>query len=246
MAALEINFLGSGTVRYNGQAVAFETRKTFALFAYLVVERKPQSREKLATLLWSDSDEEKSRAALRKTLARLNTALEGIPCILVTRDSLHFQPQVETAVDLYALELASTVARDNKSPDLESLEAAALLYQGEFLEGWSVPDAPEFDEWVALQRENNRLHIDRILGKMAEVRADHGERQLALQAARQRLKFDPINENACQELMRLQFAAGDHLAALETFAGFKRHLQRELGVEPAEATIELVGQLIWV
>ena len=49
--------------------------KPLALLAYLVLERRPHSRETLAGLLWGESPEVEARASLRQALKQLRDAL---------------------------------------------------------------------------------------------------------------------------------------------------------------------------
>ena len=69
------NFLPSYTVGDNSMVVATDTRKATALLAYLAVTGRPQRRATLAALLWPDTNEQKARGALRRTLSVLRTAL---------------------------------------------------------------------------------------------------------------------------------------------------------------------------
>ena len=38
------------------------------------------------------------------------------------------------------------------SADIPALQDAVDLYQGEFLDGLSLPDAPEYEEWLLMQQ----------------------------------------------------------------------------------------------
>ncbi|HEY9016496.1 MAG TPA: hypothetical protein VIM84_15685, partial [Gemmatimonadales bacterium] len=49
--------------------------KPLALLAYLVLERRPHSRESLAGLLWGESPELEARASLRQALKQLRDEL---------------------------------------------------------------------------------------------------------------------------------------------------------------------------
>ena len=43
---------------------------------------------------------------------------------------------------------------------VDSLEEAAGLYRAPFLEGFSIPDSPDFEEWALLTREQlNRREV---------------------------------------------------------------------------------------
>ena len=77
MSVLRLQTLGDlSAVTSAGDEIAFPTRKAAALLAYLVVEGgRRHSREDLTSLLWPEADENRGRANLRQTLARLRRAL---------------------------------------------------------------------------------------------------------------------------------------------------------------------------
>ena len=75
MGYLSLRLLGTPEVQHAGVPVTFATRKALALLVYLAVEGGRHSRERIADLFWPDSDPERGRAALRRTLARLRESL---------------------------------------------------------------------------------------------------------------------------------------------------------------------------
>src|SRR5215216_2886144 len=130
-------------------------------------------REKLAALFWPESREESSRAALRNALHGLRKTLRtstGEDHLRVGRDSaisLDLASGVE--LDLDRLRAASNATRlPAEAPGseirrvLEELRAVAAVYRGEFLEGFSLDNAPDFDYWVGLEREGWRRRAEAV------------------------------------------------------------------------------------
>ena len=116
---------------------------------YLVVEGGMHSRESLMALLWPESPSKNAAVTLRGTLSRLRKSLAPGGDFLVSeggRVGFDFE-------ESYDLDLAwlDTAVRSDTSPGalIDILE----LDRGEFLAGFSLPDAPEFDTWAAIQRE---------------------------------------------------------------------------------------------
>jgi DNA-binding SARP family transcriptional activator len=72
---LHLHLLGPPEVRLGETPLTFPTRKTLALLIYLALEGGLQPREHLATLLWPESNPERSYASLRNTLGHLQTVL---------------------------------------------------------------------------------------------------------------------------------------------------------------------------
>src|SRR3990172_2189243 len=74
---LKIRLLGTPQVEIDGGPFKVDTRKAVALLAYLAVTERSHGRDTLAALLWPDYDQASARAALRRTLSTLRTALGG-------------------------------------------------------------------------------------------------------------------------------------------------------------------------
>src|SRR3970040_2993412 len=72
---LQLLLLGPPEARVAAHRLAFPTRKTLALLAYLALAEGPQPREHLAALLWPEASPERSYASLRNTLGHLQRAL---------------------------------------------------------------------------------------------------------------------------------------------------------------------------
>src|SRR5262245_11310078 len=147
MGRLHLSCLGSPEVWTDEQALTFATRKALALFIYLAVEKGLHPREKLQTLFWPDSEPGRGRGALRTTLAYQRRALaptghaEAEEYLLIEPDSLGFNFAADFELDLQLVE------ESDQLRSISKLEKLVGLYRGDFLEGFSLPDAPDFDEW---------------------------------------------------------------------------------------------------
>jgi len=251
--ALHIFALGSPEVRLGGNRLAFPTRKTLALLIYLALEGDMQPREQLAALLWPEASPERSHASLRNTLGHLQTVLRKASgqaqtsYLSVANDSLGLNPDADIDFDLRTIEQAYEQARLDRSsrslPDgsasLPLLQAAAARQRGDFLAGFSLGDAPDFDDWAAMQREvwNRRLGL--ILDRLSEIQFARGEFASATETASHWIALDALNEVAYRRKMRAHFSAGERGQALETFESCRLMLADELGVEPEPDTAAL-------
>ena len=113
------------------------------------------------------------------------------------------------------------------------------LYRGDFLVGWYVRDAPDFENWRLLQQEHQRALA---LQGWAQLVAHHQrtrEYAAALAANQQRLALDPLNEAAHQQQIQLYLVNGQRTEALRQYRRCEELLRAELGVAPADATVTL-------
>ena len=77
MSQVCFRLLGNLQLERDGEPLAIDRHKALALLAYLTVTDKPHRRDTLATLFWSDYDQTRARAAVRRALASLNKAIPG-------------------------------------------------------------------------------------------------------------------------------------------------------------------------
>ena len=257
MGQLSLSLLGFPTAQFNGQAIQFVTRKAQALLCYLAVEGVPVARAKLIDLLWTDMDLTRGRLVLRTTLSQMRTRLKDpysdetspISYILAQGDSLSFNPQVDVALDVRVLEAASTLARNPKTHGLatndfrRTLERAAALYHADFLEGFSVAHASEFETWVSLQREKWHQCLSRVLDQLSQLQFEGGEFAAGIATTQRWLTHEPLNEIGHRRLMQLYQASGDRAAALQAYATCRTILLQELNANPSPDT-QALGERI--
>lgn len=254
---LHLFALGPPEVRLGNNLVTFPTRKTLALLIYLAIETGLQPREHLATLLWPESSPERSHASLRNTLGHLQTALRqaggqsSLTYLSVTHQSLGLNSDANIDFDLYTIERAYALARADRSSrtlpagsaSLPLLQSAAACPRGDFLTGFSLGDAPGFDDWVGVQREIWHRRLGLILDRLSEIQFASGEFAGAAEMASHWIALDALNEVAYRRKMRAHFAAGERGQALETYETCHAMLAAELGVEPEPDTTTLAERI---
>ena len=236
MGDLYLALLGPPEVRHGNSMLLFSTRKELALLIYLAVEGRVYSRKKLSEQFWSEGDARHGRAALRITLLHLRHLLgeandaDPVPHLLIKRDTLGLNLTSAIELDLHILHEAWTLARssthttltmpeDARRGLLAKLRGAVSLPRGEFLEGFSLRDAPAFDDWVRFQREYWHLRTSEVFDYLSQIQFEAGELEAAIETANRWLLLAPLHEDAYRRLMRMHFAAGDRAAALHNGAG---------------------------
>ncbi|MBW3634219.1 MAG: AAA family ATPase, partial [Chloroflexi bacterium] len=256
MALLSVAVLGPPDVRHGQRCLTFPTRKTLAILVYVLVEGGFQPRDTLTALFWPDSDEVTGRANLRTTLARLREGLEATTeerHLVVDRNVVSFDVASDFELDLQLLQSAYGLARSITSTGRPSgetrqtvvfqLQQATDAWRGEFLEGFSLRDAPDFDEWTSQQREAWRKRMEVVLDRLSLLYADAGSTASAIETADRWVHLNPLEERAYRRLMRLHFTAGDRAAALRAFEACRGMLDKELGVLPDPETSALAERV---
>ena len=250
MRSLSLSLLGPPEVRRDGAPVTLRTRKTLALLAYLAAEGGLQSRARLSGLLWPASDERRGRTALRSALAGLRRALGdlesatgGEAFVLVEGDLVGLNPAAEIGLDLNALDNAPRPPVVDRQEGIERLSTVARAYRGEFMEGFYLNDAPDFEEWLTVQRESRRRRAVEVLGLLSRLQEESGDLAAAVETAAGRVDLEPFDGAARARLIELRFAAGDRDGALYSYEEYRSKLARDLGTKPDPELQALVRRL---
>ncbi len=227
--------LGPPRVLQDGELVGFDTRKATALLAHLALTGRARPRDALADLLWPDTDVDRARGALRRTLSTLRGVVGG-ERVEATRDHVRLVKGPGLTID---------VDRFRDLRERGDLEAAVGEYGGDLLEGFAVRGAPEFEEWIEVEAERLRRELTAVLADLATAREASGDMPGALAVVQRWLSLDPLHEPAHRALIRLHAATGDRAAALVQYRECVRTLSRELGVPPlraARAAYDVIGR----
>lgn len=227
---LSLGLLGPPRIERDGQAVHFDTRKAVALLSLVSMADQPLSRERLATMLWPDSDGERARGALRRTVS---VTAAGVGAALVVNRST-----VGLASDLVHVD-AAQFRQLLGAGDVDSLERAAQLYRGDFLTGFAVRDSPDFDDWQSSTAEELRQGLSIALEELVVARQATGDLARALELAHRWVGLDVLHEPAQQATIRLLAMTGQRAAALRQYRTCVQVLADELGVAPLRETTAL-------
>lgn len=237
---VELRLLGNPEVRVAGQPLArLRSVKSYALLYYLAMTRRAQARTVLAGLFWGDVDEYYARRNFNRTLSDLSQFVGDH--LVIERQSVAFAHHPSHWLDAALLESAATTLPTAQT--VTTLADAVTLYRGDFLDGFYVPDAPEFEQWVLTERTRLRAAVLHVLQALADYHAAQGELTEAMAYDRRLLQLEPWREEAHRQLMLLLAQSGQRSAALAQYELCRQALRSELDVEPDAATVDLVARI---
>src|SRR4029077_10300806 len=136
-----------------------------------------------ATLLWPEGAEEAVRARLRRLLHRLQLTLGDV--LTSDRSTVRWSSAVDLQVDSRLFEQAC---------DRGEFERACALYRGDFLEGFSPGDCPQFDEWAFFRREALRGRVIQALERVVQEKSAAGDYAAGAAHAGRLVSFDSLSE----------------------------------------------------
>jgi len=208
-------------------------RKHLALLIYLACSpRRTRTRDHLVGLLWHDRPENAARHSLNEAL-RIIRRSAGADAVRTTVDQVTLAAE---AVELDTEDVERLLARGD-------VRSAADQVRGEFMEGFSVPNAPELEHWLGAERRAWRSRgVDCLVAAVSGFRQD-ADLAGALAAARRAVRLDPTSETAVRALMEVETLNGDRAAALATFERYTSDLATQLDAEPSRDLAQLADRL---
>jgi DNA-binding SARP family transcriptional activator len=233
MSTQQIKLLGKPKIEVDGEdSPITKSAKGLALLAYLLVTQQAHVREEIADLLWEADSTAKSLNNLRQLLSRLRGWL---PDLQISATEVGYEAR--GFVDLMVVQAGLTAV------DHFTLDEALQLYQGDLLEGVYLPDAPRFNEWLMLEREQLRQRITTAYEQLCTAYAQQENWAKGVAAAQRWLSLDDLDETALRYLLQFLAASGQIEVALRQYEISQQHLWAALEVEPNAKTIQLVQRL---
>ena len=240
MAVTELKLLGGFELRLaSGEVVDLLGQKDRALLAILALPAgTAHSRDKLASLLWSDRGDQQARDSLKHSLTKLRQCLPAVAQSSIVADRLSAKLESKAvAIDVADFE---RLVRDGTPA---ALERAIALYRGELLDGIGIRD-PAFEEWLLVERQRLRHFLEEALTRQMTLSMADGARERAAAAARRLLSLDPLREDAYRALMQMHANRGETAQALKLYETLRDRLHGELGVKPAAETTQLYEAIL--
>ena len=245
---LRLSLLGTPQILVGERTLsgAASYKKTEALLFYLAVtgytgaaQTAQHTRDAIAALFWGEQPDAQARQSLRTLLSDLRRLVGDH--VQIERQTVAFDRSRPYWLDVEVLR--RSLEPDPSSVDRTVRQAAVDLYQGEFLHGFQVRDAPPFETWVVEQREQiHTLVVNALTGLVSEY-TQSGDQAAALAANRRLLGLDPWSEPMHRQQMRLLAQTGDRAAALAQYETCRRVLAAEFGIEPLPETTALYEQI---
>ena len=196
---------------------------------------RPQPRERLAGLFWSDRADAQARDSLRQSLAGLRAAFRrtGVDPLISDRETV--------TLDIAAIEVDGEVfARTAEAPD-QAAQAVAL-YRGPLLADIDPP-TEEFEQWLIPERQRLEDMAARLVERIAANEPSSDYANAATHLARQLLVRDRLREPVYRALMRL-LAVRDRTEAHKVFSACREALAADLEIAPDRETEQLYRDIL--
>jgi TolB-like protein/DNA-binding SARP family transcriptional activator/Flp pilus assembly protein TadD len=208
-------------------------RHRLALLALLALAPGRRfSRDKLIAYLWPDRDTEGGRNLLRVATYVLRGLL-GENALLSEGDDLR----------LNAEPIATDVAEFDVALERRDYPRAVALYQGPFLDGFFLSDAPEFESWSERERARLRGGFHAALEALAQAAADERDFEKAIEWWKLRAAQDPYDSRVALNLIECLEASGNRAGALQHASVHERMLNAEFNISMPQEIAAVVERL---
>jgi len=209
------------------------SRSRLAILAVLAVcGARGIRREKLTAMFWPESDEERSRNALRQALFALRRELGAEDLTLGTTD-----------VRLNPSALRSDVADFEAAIAAGDCAHAIELYRGPFLDGVFVRGADGFERWAEEERRRLASQYAGALESLAISTGRNGDAAGAVAWWKRLAAHDPYSARVAHSYMDALAAEGDREAAILHAESYARLVRTDLETEPDAAVVALATRL---
>jgi DNA-binding SARP family transcriptional activator len=208
-------------------------RRSLGLLAVLAGHQQGGvSREKLAALLWPESDRDGARNSLKQAVYILRHEL-GADLILGSAE-LRLNPDTVSC---------DRVAFEKKLAQGE-LEAAVAAYTGPFLDGFHLGgDSEEFERWADEERAGLARQYWDALEALAADATSRGDHAAALRWWRRLATIDPLDGRRARGIVASLLALGDRPSALRHAETYRALLAAELGLSPDAELEQLIASI---
>lgn len=199
---LNLHLLGPPVVTLDGQYVKINRRELRALLFYLAGNLEPVSRSEICDVFWPKDSDQTSRKKLREALSRLRKSLSDQEFIISHNDSISlnhdrvcvdYREYLKVAIPIIgSAEMNST----GKLPDWCYSQLRDVLNQHkgvEFLQGISMPDSIDFENWVASNNHSYSLSREKALQRLIDHCIAIGNLDEAIFWIEVASKSDPLN-----------------------------------------------------
>jgi len=127
--------------------------------------------------------------------------------------------------------------------DILGSGVTGILDVGPFLDGFDIPDAPEFAMWKDRQQARLLPLIKDALVMLFGRCRRTGQSQRIEHLADRMLLLDELSEEAVRAKMEARALAGDRLTALRIYEDWARRMYAELRASPSETLEQLASRL---
>lgn len=212
-------------------------KKSRELLAYLIAHPDGASKERIMDELFPEAEPRQLQSLFDKALSIARLQVRGPDDLRMYFIRVEETWRLEAgSLWVDAFEFARLIDEAEHARDATEsvilLRQAIVLYRGNFCDDLSYP-------WAEPVRERFRNLFTRASARLAEILADAGENEEALEVLDRAIKIDVLCEDLWRRAMSVESSMGRRAAAADRYKRLRTLLATELNVEPDPETQRL-------
>ncbi|HXE97038.1 MAG TPA: BTAD domain-containing putative transcriptional regulator [Dongiaceae bacterium] len=233
-----IRCLGNIEVRVHGVMVKIQKKPLELLKAIIALGGYDVRSERIADLLWPDTEGDAGLGNFKITLHRLRQLL-GENSIVLKDGKLSLSNR-RVWLDVWAFErivlraTAEWCKKTNHELTQKFTEQAMALYGGQFIK------EDHEKEWLYRQREKLSRTFIAAVAFFGERCVLAGNFEKAITAYQKGVEMEPLAEVLYEGLIKTCFAAGYRANAIQAYRRYETALRENLGIQPSRSLAELL------
>jgi DNA-binding SARP family transcriptional activator len=240
MIPLRINLLGQPQIqKSNGESVDVTSKKSAGILYYLSLSKTPMiRREVLLPLFWMDRSVSQAKSSLKVALTQLRRALNIDDQTVLLSDRTYVGIN-EDIVWVDVKEIDSLSATDSPQRWRQIFE----LYNGDFLEGFSIPNEANFAKWCKTERIALRSTFGYSLEQLSKNTSDEREAKLVISMSHRMLQFNSTDEVAHRSIMNVYANQKKYSMVVDQYNTCCAAIRDTRGIAPDEETTQLLNDI---
>jgi pimeloyl-ACP methyl ester carboxylesterase/DNA-binding SARP family transcriptional activator len=231
---LDLRLAAYPEVWLGGRPATLKLKRGLAALAYLAETGRKVSRDRLAELLWPDTESATGRTRLRRLCHEVNGAL-AMDLLKGDTDAVWLAPEggaVASDVGRVRAAAMQMLTAPDRAEARASLDLLCAPRATSVLDGFSI-DSDVFEAWLSAHRAQQERLVLRALSGIAQVLLQTGQPRLAADAAAAMARLDPFAEAGHALLLQSHAQLGDAGAVESAYFACADLLRRELGIRPS-------------
>lgn len=223
MDFVHIKVFGTPEIWVNQRKIEMPFKKAEGIVYYLATEKKT-TRDTLVNLFWCDVQDDIAKKNLRNAFYMIRKTMGLDLFSMPNRSFVELTNAITLTIDFDTC----------RSGEVETLP-------GEFLEGFIVKDAENFDIWAVQTREQLK---EEYIGRLYDLIQQSDDERLIKEYCKRVLNYDEFDEAMYRRLMRVYLNQGRFNKAIELYKQLEKLLKNELGITPDQHSVALYEEIL--
>lgn len=231
---LQIDLYDDIIIRFRGKDITPNlSKKSIGMIVYLLcMPYRQVSKSTLKDMFWTDSGENAAYNLrfnlwnIKKNIPEVN----GENFIQTYGGVCRINPD-------YPLQKSGLDRVESLQGNITEEDLAPVMKSGNrmvFMEHFYLKDCDDFNDWLALERNNRERRIISVLSRAEQLFEEKKEYNTALEILERMVFLSPYEDDFYIKIMNIQAKQGNYSEAIKAYRRYSDYIRKELGVGPSK------------